>query len=237
MKKVQRHYDEVAEVYDRHYANDRGRVYYDHVCDLVLEDLPAGGMLLDLGCGTGLFMVRYLASGGDAVGLDISRGMIARARQRCPACTVSVGTAEQIPFRDAAFDAVASILAFSYLQRPEAMLAESFRVLKPGGTIAVCTLGRNVLTVLVPVIYRIGEKVRIRRVGMADFGEHYYGDDEIAALFASIGFEDIRVRRCSFAHQDLHEAMFSLARKVEPFVEQRLPRLAYNICVSAKKPD
>jgi len=234
---VQRHYDEVAEVYDRHYATDRGRIYYDHVCDLVLDDLPRGGLLLDLGCGTGLFMVRYCASGGDAVGLDISRGMIARARQRCPACTVSVGTAEQLPFRDATFDAVASILAFSYLQRPEAMLAESFRVLKPGGTIAVCTLGRNLLTALVPVIYRVGEKVRARRVGMADFGEHYYRTGEIAALFASIGFVDVGVRRCSFAHQDLHDPVFAIARKVEPFVEERLPHLAYNLCVSAKKPD
>ena len=227
----------MADVYDRHYAHDRGRVYYDHICDMALEDLPRGGRLLDLGCGTGLFMTRYLASGGTAAGLDISRGMIARARQRCNGCEVSVGTAEQIPYRDGTFDAVASILAFSYLQRPEAMLGESFRVLKPGGTIAVCTLGRNLLTALVPVIYRIGEKVHIRRIGMADFGEHYYRDGEIAALFAAIGFEDIRVRRCSFAHRNLHDPVFFLARKVEPFVEERIPQLAYNICVSAKKPD
>jgi ubiquinone/menaquinone biosynthesis C-methylase UbiE len=227
----------MAEVYDHHYDSDRGRVYYDHICDMVQEDLPTGGRLLDLGCGTGLFMARYVGSGGTAVGLDISRGMIARARQRCTTCEVAVGTAEQIPFRDGTFDAVSSILAFSYLQEPDAMLRESFRVLKPGGTIAVCTLGRNLLTALVPVIYRIGEKVHARRIGMADFGEHYYGDNEIAALFASIGFEDVRVRRCSFAHRDLHDPMFSLARKVEPFVEERLPHLAYNICVSAKKPD
>lgn len=234
---MQRHYDEVAEVYDRHYAADeRGRSYYRHICDMVLEGLPQGGMLLDLGCGTGLFMQRYTASGGTAMGIDISRGMIARARQHCSGCEVSVGTAEQIPFRDGTFDAVSSILAFSYLQKPEAMLAESYRVLKPGGSIAICTLGRNLLTSFVPVIYRFGEKLRIRRVGMADFGEHYYRDDEIEALFASIGFEEIRVRRCSFAHQDLHDPLFAMARKVEPFVEERLPGLAYNICVSAKKP-
>ncbi len=234
---MQRHYDEVAEVYDRHYARDRGRVYYSHVCDTALEGLPRGGLLLDLGCGTGLFLMRYVSSGGTAIGLDISRGMIARARQRCRECEVSVGTAEQIPFRDGTFDAVSSILAFSYLQRPDAMLAEAYRVLKPGGAITICTLGRNLMTSFVPFIYRLGEHLRIRRIGMADFGEHYYREGEIEALFASIGFEDIRVRRCSFAHQDLQEPIFEAARKVEPFVEEHLPRLAYNICVSAKKPD
>ena len=45
--------------------------------------LPKGGNLLDIGCGTGLFVERYIEAGGSAIGLDISRKMIERARHRC----------------------------------------------------------------------------------------------------------------------------------------------------------
>jgi hypothetical protein len=56
-------------------------------------------------------------------------------------------------------------------------------------------------------------------------------------LFAAAGFTDIGIKWCSFAHIDLIDPLFSLARRVEPFVERRLPQLAYNICVNGKKPD
>lgn len=226
----------MADIYDRQYDDGCGRIYYAHLCEFVLGSVPPGKDLLDLGCGTGLFMRRYIEQGGTACGLDISRGMILRAQTRCGDCPVMVATAEQLPFCNETFDAVTSLLAFSYLQHPEAMLEEAFRVLRPGGTIAIITLGKNALTSLVPFIYRVGEKLRIRRVGMAYFGEHYYEDDEIRDLFSRIGFTDVEVQRRSFAHLDLGDCMFSLTKKVEPFVEQRVPSLAYNICVSAKKP-
>jgi ubiquinone/menaquinone biosynthesis C-methylase UbiE len=233
---VQHHYDEVANIYDRQYDAGQGRAYYSHICDMVLEPLPRGGTLLDLGCGTGLFMRRYEELGGRTIGLDISRGMITRARDRCGKSDVILGTAERLPFRENTFDGLSSLLAFSYLQHPEQMLADSFRVLKPGGSISICTLGRNAFTSLIPLIYRVGEHLRIRRVGMAYFGEHYYADDELTALFERIGFEAITIRRCSFAHVDMGNRFFSVTRKAEPFIEKRMPYLAFNICASAKKP-
>ncbi len=72
---------------------------------------------------------------------------------------------------------------------------------------------------------------------MGDFGERYYNEREMFDLFSSAGFVDIKVSWCSFAHIDMIDPLFRFARKVEPFVEQRIPQLAYNICVSGKRPE
>ncbi len=235
-EKIQRHYDEVAERYDHHYDRSRGRCYHTHLSRHLIEMLPETGNLLDIGCGTGLFVERYRAEGGSAIGIDISRGMIRQARRRCTQTDFIVGTGEVLPFSDASFDAIASLLAFSYMKDPQGMLSEAYRVLKPGGTIAICTLGKKLLTRGIPAIYHIGEIMKVNHPVVRNFGERYFNDDEMAELFSGAGFKDVRTKWCSFAHIDLIDPLFSLARRVEPFVERRLPQLAYNICVYGKKP-
>jgi ubiquinone/menaquinone biosynthesis C-methylase UbiE len=235
-KKIQEHYDTIADVYDHHYDERRGRRYYTHLSTYILDALPQAGKLLDIGCGTGLFVQRYVGDGRTAVGLDISRKMIERARRRCRACDYTIGIGEKIPFCDETFDAVSSLLVFSYVRDPEAMLQEAYRVLKPGGAIAICTLGKKLLTMGIPAIYHIGEKMNVRHVVMKNFGERYYDREEMHQLFTQAGFSDVRVKWCSFAHIDMIDPLFQLAQKIEPFVEKRVPQLAYNICVSGKKP-
>jgi len=202
----------------------------------MLDWLPRGKLLLDLGCGTGLFMRRYGELGGTAVGLDISRGMVEAARGQGGWFEYLVGNAEVLPFRNRTFDAVSCMLAFSYLERPSSMLAEAFRVLKPGGSIAVSTLSRCVITSLVPAIYRIGEKMETGRIGVGDFGERYYTEAELTRIFLDAGFLDVRAKRCSFAHHSLKEPIFDIARRVEPFIERRVPGLAYNLVVCGRVP-
>jgi len=116
------------------------------------------------------------------------------------------------------------------------MMSEAYRVLKPGGSIALCTLGKKLLTRGIPAIYHIGEKINVKHVVMKDFGEHYYDEVEMNELFTKAGFSDIQVKWCSFAHIDMIDPLFLLAQKIEPFVEKRVPQLAYNIFVSGKKP-
>jgi ubiquinone/menaquinone biosynthesis C-methylase UbiE len=236
LSKVSVHYDKVADDYDNHYDASNGRDYYSHICDGVISALPKNGKLLDIGCGTGLFMQRYLKTGREAIGIDISQGMIRRAKTR-RVSDVALGTAEVLPFRNESFDAVSSLLAFSYFQHPESMLEESFRVLKPGGSLSICTLGRNIFTSMVPAAYRIGEKLNVKRVGMAYFSEHYYKEEEIKKLLEDVGFVDTNVFRRSFAHVDLRPSVYYLSKKMEPFIESRMPYLAFNLCASGRKPE
>jgi ubiquinone/menaquinone biosynthesis C-methylase UbiE len=237
ISKVQRHYDEVAHIYDRRYDRSGGRAYYSHISRHVMEGIPGGRMLLDLGCGTGLFLSRYRAAGGDGVGLDISRMMLNRARDKSPSSSLCMGDAEHLPFRDGSFDVVASLLAFSYLRHPGRMLDESFRILSPGGTIAICTLGKNLFTTGLPAVYQLGEVMGVTHVGMGNFGERYYSGKEMASLLQGAGFHRVAVKRISFAHISLARPLFRLARKFEPFVENHIPYLAYNLVAFAQKPE
>jgi ubiquinone/menaquinone biosynthesis C-methylase UbiE len=235
-EKIQRHYDELADTYDHHYDHSRGRCYHTHVSRHLIEMLPDHGVLLDIGCGTGLFVEKYMAGGSGAIGIDISRGMIRQARRRCARTDFIVGSGENLPFADGSFDAIASLLAFSYMKDPQGMLNEAYRVLKPGGAIAICTLGKKLLTRGIPAIYHIGELMQVNHPVIRNFGEHYFNEAEMLDLFGSAGFVDVQTKWCSFAHIDLIDPLFSLAQRVEPFVERRLPQLAYNICVNGKKP-
>ncbi|WP_235855577.1 class I SAM-dependent methyltransferase [Methanofollis fontis] len=232
---MREHYDGVAEIYDRRYGGEVGDRYHGHIRDHVMRCLPKGGDLLDLGCGTGLFMAHYMAEGGRAVGLDLSPEMVRAARLANGMEHVVAGTADRLPFQEASFDAVSSILAFSYVPNPDVMLREIHRVLRPGGRVAICTLGHNLFTAALPLVYRLGERVHWRRIGVGDFGEHYYTGKEMEELFASAGFVDVRVNRCSFAHVNLSKPFFDLARRAEPFVERRCPYLAFNVCASGTK--
>lgn len=234
-EKIRKHYDTVADTYDHHYDHHRGKKYHTHLSNHLMKALPEGGNLLDIGCGTGLFVEKYIQHGGQGTGLDLSGKMVAKARRRCPDCEFIVGTGEKLPFCDCSFNAVSSVLVFSYVRNPAAMLSEVYRVLEQGGSVALCTLGRKLITSGIPSLYKIGEKIRIKHVVMRDFGEHYYDEQEMNVLFDNAGFCDVDVKWCSFAHIDMIDPIFSLASKVEPFVEKSVPQLAYNIFVSAKK--
>jgi SAM-dependent methyltransferase len=98
-----------------------------------------GTAMLDLCCGAGLIAGEAAARGAAVTGLDFSPAMLAEARAAHPALHFAEGDAEAMPFPDASFDAVVSSFGIHHVPRPERALAEAFRVLRPGGTLAVTT--------------------------------------------------------------------------------------------------
>ena len=107
------------------------------------SQVPAGGCVLDLGCGTGELTRHLAASGLRATGCDISANMLNQA-----AAADSAGTAEWVPldpgwqalpFASASFDAVIAASVLEYVDSPAAVLGECARVLRPGG-IVLCTV-------------------------------------------------------------------------------------------------
>jgi uncharacterized protein GlcG (DUF336 family)/ubiquinone/menaquinone biosynthesis C-methylase UbiE len=92
----------------------------------------ARGRALDLGCGTGRNLP-LLPAGTRAVGLEPSWEALQRARRRAPEVPLVVGSAEALPFRDAAFDTVLSGLVFCSVPDPHRGLLEVRRVLRSDG--------------------------------------------------------------------------------------------------------
>src|ERR1700745_4134856 len=96
-------------------------------------------LVLDLCCGTG-DLAFSLARAGRAriIGADFSHTMLLRARQKSgPSMPFLEADALRLPFADASFDLVTTAFGFRNLANYEAGLGEIYRVLKPGGTIAI----------------------------------------------------------------------------------------------------
>jgi phosphatidylethanolamine/phosphatidyl-N-methylethanolamine N-methyltransferase len=129
--------------YARHYDVLFGRVFA-RGRRLALDTLSplSGKRVLEVGVGTGISLPFY-APDSEVVGIDISREMLAVARQRlsdcgCPAVTGLVEmNAEQLGFADDSFDAVVAMYVASVVPNPEQLFAEMWRVCRPGGQILV----------------------------------------------------------------------------------------------------
>ena len=103
-------------------------------------------VLLDVGCGGGVFLRRALETGCRAVGLDHSREMVRLAGEtnadavREGRLRVVHGSAEELPFTDGEFTAVSCIVAFFFFHDPIGVLRELRRVLDPQrGRLAIFT--------------------------------------------------------------------------------------------------
>ncbi|WP_454848706.1 class I SAM-dependent methyltransferase [Rhizobium binxianense] len=113
--------------------------------------LRAGDRVLDVGCGPGWFWAAtadMLPERLDLTLADLSPGMVAEAAERCktlPFASVQGRQADAaaLPFEDGAFDAVVAMHMLYHLPDPAAGITEMFRVLKPGGFLAVTTNGRG----------------------------------------------------------------------------------------------
>jgi SAM-dependent methyltransferase len=107
--------------------------------------LHPGDTVLDLGSGGGidvLLSARRVAPGGTAYGLDGSPDMIVLARENAAAAGVSnaeflLGHIEDIPLPDASVDVVISNCVINLSAGKPRVLAEAFRVLRPGGRLGI----------------------------------------------------------------------------------------------------
>jgi SAM-dependent methyltransferase len=94
--------------------------------------------VLDVGCGPGALTARLLSIGSRVTAIDPAPTFVDAARERFPDIEVSRGTAEELPYGTATFDAALAQLVVHFMADPVAGLAQMARVTRPGGVVAAC---------------------------------------------------------------------------------------------------
>jgi ubiquinone/menaquinone biosynthesis C-methylase UbiE len=113
---------------------------YRQMVEEVSRRSPADvdGPVLDAGCGTGNVTMHLARRCSTVVGLDAAGAMLERARSKVPAATFTAGDLnDPLPYPDGYFAAVTCSNVLYSLRDPAAALAEVFRILRPGGTLAL----------------------------------------------------------------------------------------------------
>jgi SAM-dependent methyltransferase len=109
----------------------------------VLDAVPVlpGRSVLDIGCGSGLFLEMAAERGAAVTGFDAAEGLIEIARQRTPGGRFQLGEMEALPFPDRAFDVVVGFTSFPFAADPVGALQEARRVTRPDGRVVVAVWG------------------------------------------------------------------------------------------------
>jgi ubiquinone/menaquinone biosynthesis C-methylase UbiE len=130
------YYDEFARGYENHRRPADPSGYHALVDELeigLVERYGRGGDILECGCGTGLLLERFAAIGKSAKGIDLSSGMLDKAKER--GLDVRQGSVTSLPFDDGAFDVTCSFKVLAHVPDIGKALAEMARVTRPGGVI------------------------------------------------------------------------------------------------------
>jgi ubiquinone/menaquinone biosynthesis C-methylase UbiE len=153
------------------------------------SSIRAGSRVLDVGCGTGTFVltIKQLHPDVEVVGLDPDPKALARARHKAQRAAVSIrfdqGFSDEMPYPDASFDLVFSSLMFHHLpaEEKEPTLRDVRRVLRPGGSLHLLDFahahgGDGLLSHIIHSSHRLNDNA----------------PERVLALMAQAGFADAK---------------------------------------------
>lgn len=122
-------------VTDRIFRRDEFKIMWPYI-----ERMPKGSRLLDGGCGMGEWVLHLTQAGYPTRGLDVSKITIGKLREKFPAMDFEVGDIRATGNPANSFEGYFSWGTFEHFEEGfERVVAEAFRVLKPGGLLFVST--------------------------------------------------------------------------------------------------
>lgn len=196
--------------------------------------LAPGRRAIELGCGTGVFLIRLAASGADILGVDVTSDLLSRARARLssiPNVRLVLGNAERLPCADARMDAVYGSSVLHHLDLDTA-LAEVARVLRPGGWAAFAE--PNIVNPQVAVMFHLG---LTRRYFWLSPNEMAFSRFRAARAMRRAGFVDVSVQPFDFLHPATPPAWIEHVARLSGRLERvpLLRELAGSMLISCRK--
>ena len=125
-ERYRRHHDAARDLRFVFAAPERTALFRKHVGG-------PGRRVLDVGCRAGALTQAYL-EGNEVVGIDVDRDALSEAA-KLGVRTVWADAQRRLPFSEESFDVVVAGEVLEHLANPGALLAEAYRVLRPGGTL------------------------------------------------------------------------------------------------------
>jgi ubiquinone/menaquinone biosynthesis C-methylase UbiE len=104
--------------------------------------------VLDVGCGNAIFTQWLRDRAPEVYGLDHNLNNVRYGREHYPDLRLSVASGEAIPFADETFDAVVCSEVIEHVDDDQALIEETYRVLRPGGTLVLTTPHRGLFAFL-----------------------------------------------------------------------------------------
>jgi 2-polyprenyl-6-hydroxyphenyl methylase/3-demethylubiquinone-9 3-methyltransferase len=169
-------------------------VRFGYMRDVLLHKLsvdPVGKRVLDIGSGGGFLAEEFAKVGCTVTGIDPSAPSIAQAQVHAESVgltiTYRVASGEAIPFGDATFDIVYCCDVLEHVNDPDNVIAETARVLTPGGVYLFDTINRTFLSKLVAIkLLQEWKPTRIVTTNLHDW-EMFIKPNELQAALAKHG--------------------------------------------------
>jgi demethylmenaquinone methyltransferase / 2-methoxy-6-polyprenyl-1,4-benzoquinol methylase len=205
-QEIQRTFDKITDYYDlmnRLMTLGRHAAWCREIAKSA--EVPPGGSLLDVATGTGVIALaareRYPDSAVHAV--DFSERMLEAAARKpgAGAITWQQADANDLPFGDDSFDAVTHGYLLRNVEHVERVLAEQYRVLKPGGRVAILETcpPRGLLRypvelgvrIVIPLLGRMVARDRESYGYLQESTLGFMGPREVSAILRRVGFRSI----------------------------------------------
>lgn len=187
--------NDAAEVYERCFVPAIFGQWAPQVS--AAAQVASNDRVLDVGCGTGVLAraaADHVADDDQVTGLDLNEGMLAVAGRLRPQINWRQGDATHLPFSDASFDVVMSQFALMYFPDRVAALKEKWRVLRPGGRLAIAVWGPFELATGYVILTEIAQRWGGQAAADVLTAPFALGDkDEVRDLFTIAGITEVIV--------------------------------------------
>jgi SAM-dependent methyltransferase len=205
-------------------------LYLDHIGKFVHAQ---GSCLLEIGCGSGDFLVEARTRGFEVRGIEFSAAAATTANERLGTDAVETGEIHETDFADSSFDVVAFADVIEHVRDPANFLRRVHRLIRPGGLVFLVTpsidswsrrlLGQNWME------YKLEHL-------------HYFGNESLSYLLTRSGFDSIELsanwKVLSLEYADGHFQRFpipfwsGLVRQLRKIAPQGLAEKPFKVVAS-----